>query len=152
MGRDLDDIHVLLVSANQSNIRIVNKALMDTVYTTCRISHCETMQEALAHLVEHETQTDIAIFDLGLIPTTDPALIYREIESVPPCIPVIIYTKSGVDEHKLAADSIQANTPLEIITGRFGRIPEAIKFSLMQQQRQTGNCRIISWVTGDHAA
>lgn len=134
MSKDQSNTKILLVCDNKADVGNIKLRLEDSIKIPCYVWHCLTLSEALDMINKKKLRADIIVLDLGLIGTSDPKDIYKEMGDSARDIPIIVLTGTGEDEHDLATFVMESGAADHMIRGQFSRLTDAIEFSLIRHK------------------
>lgn len=159
MRRGHRNTKILLVSDSEDDAGSIRTLLEESINFPCYIRHCPTLLEALDYLDAGILSADIVILDLGLFDSDNPREIYRKVDRAAANIPIIVLTGEEKEDHNLAIYAMEEGASDNMIRGRFGRITDAVKFSLIRHRIVARNNdkktheknQYISWMTGGYS-
>jgi DNA-binding response OmpR family regulator len=133
MNIEVKPIEILLINDNGDDVIIIKDTLEKNMRVPWHIVHCENIKEALPRTFK----ADVIILDLGLHSFDLPNKIFEDIEGIASDTPIIVLTGAGKDEFELATIVMEMGAADQIIRGKFGRLVDAIEFSLIRQKITT---------------
>lgn len=124
-------VRIMLISKEGKDADNIKEYLEEHMRLPWEITHCVNIREAALRT----GKTDLIILDLGLSNLLTPSEIFDDVDHIAFETPIIVMT--GEDEHNLATLVMEKGAADSIIRGKFGRLVDAIEFSLIRQKIST---------------
>jgi diguanylate cyclase (GGDEF)-like protein/PAS domain S-box-containing protein len=106
-------VRILLVEDNAADARLLREMLNETSSCDYELTHHQTMEKAIAHLVAHPV--DIVLLDLGL-PDTDGLRGVQRAQATASRVPLVVLT--GSDDELLASQALQEGAQDYLVKGQ----------------------------------
>jgi diguanylate cyclase (GGDEF)-like protein/PAS domain S-box-containing protein len=106
-------VRILLVEDNAADARLLREMLNETSSSDYELTHHETMEKAIAHLVAHPV--DIVLLDLGL-PDADGLRGVQRAQATASRVPLVVLT--GSDDELLASQALQEGAQDYLVKGQ----------------------------------
>lgn len=133
MDKEKIEVCILLINDKDADVEKIKTHLNETMRLSWTMVHCTTVKEAVSHISE----ADVILLDLNLDSPTTALEDFEVVEHLIFEIPIIALTGDGQDEHELATTVMELGAADNIIRGKFGRLVDAIEFSLIRQKLKT---------------
>jgi signal transduction histidine kinase len=124
-------INALLVEDNPGDARLAQEAFRECESGIFRVTHVETLSDALEHL--HAMECDVVLLDLSLPDAKGLSAVSR-LRTVNPEVPVVILT--GLNDEELAIDALQEGAQDYLVKGSetFHYVDRAVRHAIERQK------------------
>lgn len=124
------NIRIMLITKNDQDVENIKNYLDRHMRLTWDLTHCVSIREAALRA----GKADLIILDLELSHLLTPSEIFDDVDHMAFEIPIIVMTGEGEDGHDLATLVMEKGAADSIVRGKFGRLVDAIEFSLIRQK------------------
>jgi DNA-binding NtrC family response regulator len=134
--REDNEVNVLLVSDNESDIQDVKNHLEKTMGISCSLHYCSSILRSAGFFAKEALAIDIVLLDLGLISKSTPQEVFQQMQTVAKGAPIIVFTER--ENHELALMAIDEGAADNVTRGQFSTDPfklrDTIEFSIARDK------------------
>lgn len=127
------EVHILLINDRHEDAENIKAHLGKHMRLPWNLMHCVSLKEAVSRI----NQADVVILELELDGLSSPKQIFSDVDDMVFEKPIIALTGKGKGNQDLSTYVMEMGAADTMIRGQFGRLVDAIEFSLIRQKIAT---------------